>query len=224
MGPGFKIAGFKSRVRVNVGALIYRSVMPTFLSKLIEQFGPEYVENSDAASMEREKIRLAMLHMKLSISDGLPAWVLPNLAIGSAGIAYNKTTLLASGITHIITVCGPSCKLAYPDDFTYRRIAFEDRAEDAEAFNAVIDEFLEYMSSILSLEGPRASRLLVHCAQGKSRSFAVISAYLCLKLRMTIDEAASRVRLVRPQVEMNPAFWMVLNKRIRSQEGKETCS
>ncbi len=192
--------------------------MSTFLFKLVEQFGPESVENNgDEVSMEREKIRIAMVHMKLSLSDGLPAWVLPNLAIGSAGIAYNKSVLLSSGITHIIAVCGPSCKLAYPDDFVYRRIAFEDRAEDADVFDAVIDNILDYMSSILSSEGARASRLLVHCSQGKSRSFAVISAYLCLKLGMTLEEAALHVRSVRPQAEMNPAFWMVLNKRIRSR-------
>lgn len=60
--------------------------------------------------------------------------------------------------------------------------------------------------------------MLVHCYQGKSRSCAVICAFLSLRLHLSLDEALLKVREVRPQAEPNAGFWAVLARRERKRE------
>jgi hypothetical protein len=189
------------------------------LQNLVEIYGPELSEaeedSLDLQSTRKECIRIALINMKMSVSDGSPSFVIPNaLAIGSAGAAYNKVALQTNGITHILVVCGPNCKMAFPELFTYKRIAFEDRADSAALFDTdILDQCLQYMCSVL--DGIEPGRLLVHCYQGKSRSCAVVCAYLMLYRGYTLETALGCIRAVRPQVEINPGFMSVLIRRQR---------
>jgi predicted protein tyrosine phosphatase len=50
------------------------------------------------------------------------------------------------------------------------------------------------------------SSILVHCAQGKSRSVSVIVLFLVTRMKMTVDEALTHVQTHRQGAEPNPGF------------------
>jgi protein-tyrosine phosphatase len=187
------------------------------LQNLVELYGPELLEaendSRDSQSVRKECVRIALINMKMSLCDGTPCFVIPNtLAIGSAGTAYNKGALQTNGITNILVLCGSNCKIAFPESFTYKRIAFEDKIDSASLFDAdILDQCLRYMCSVLDEMKP--ARLLVHCYQGKSRSCAVVCAYLMLYRGFTLETALACIRDVRPQVDINPGFMSVLRRR-----------
>jgi len=45
----------------------------------------------------------AMTAMKLTREDNVAAEIIPNLFLGSVGVAFNKDSLTKHGITHILT-------------------------------------------------------------------------------------------------------------------------
>jgi hypothetical protein len=45
----------------------------------------------------------AMTAMKLTREDNTAAEIIPNLFLGSVGVAFNKDSLTKHGITHILT-------------------------------------------------------------------------------------------------------------------------
>jgi hypothetical protein len=56
----------------------------------------------------------AMSAMRLSKEDSKPSEIIPGLFIGSIGAAYNRESLVANKITHILT-CADKIKPRYPD-------------------------------------------------------------------------------------------------------------
>ena len=51
---------------------------------------------------------------------------------------------------------------------------------------------------------------MVHCYQGKSRSVAIIMAYLIIKHGFSVESSLERIRLVRPLAEPNTGFLSAL--------------
>lgn len=193
--------------------------MPNFLENLMEVYGPEPSADGDCTDSHARsrRLRIAIINARLSSTDGVPAFVLPNLSVGSAGAAYNKTALENNGITHILSVCGNNTRFAFEDSFVYKRRTFDDVASSAVAFEAhLLDECLVYMHSILS-SYPKA-KMLVHCYQGKSRSCAVVTAYLAEFLDLSYNAALEKVQSARTICEINPAFVDVLRRRYHRHE------
>ena len=52
--------------------------------------------------------------------------------------------------------------------------------------------------------------LLVHCAEGVSRSASVVVLFLMETQSMTLDEALAFVKSKRPQVDINPVYLEML--------------
>ncbi len=62
--------------------------------------------------------------------------------------------------------------------------------------------------------------MLVHCAQGKSRSAVLAVAYLILRHEMTVTEAMSTIKARRGMAEPNPGFRQQLADMERSLRKK----
>ena len=83
--------------------------------------------------------------------------------------------------------------------FVYSRIpVFDNRGED----------LLQYMDQSFRFieEGKHYGGVLVHCHKGVSRSSSFVIGYLMKKNAMSLDEALSYVKTIRPIVMPNLAF------------------
>jgi len=58
----------------------------------------------------------------------------------------------------------------------------------------------------------RGHMVLVNCAQGKSRSGTMATAYVMARLKVPVADALARIRAVRPLVQPNPAFMRALRE------------
>ena len=160
--------------------------------------------------------------------------MLDRLAIGSIGSAYSKKYLTDAGITHVLCLCDERVsRFAFPDEFVYERVAFEDKPEAAESFRCEhLDRCLTFIH--MAMESSPANKVLVHCYQGKSRSCAVCVAFLMFRDRygeedkrdrdgdaMTLAQAFENVRRVRPQAEMNTGLWAVLKGMEREKDRRD---
>lgn len=121
------------------------------------------------------------------------------------GSAYNEAGLKEAGITHILSLCA-SARLRFPGSFLYKRVALSD--DGSEESTALLQERMEECLDFID----EARVCFVHCAQGKSRSAAVVVAYLIRRHddRPSYQEALDRVRITRPIAEPNPSFSRLL--------------
>ena len=88
-------------------------------------------------------------------------------------------------------------------------------------------------TTLYSLLCTAAGGVLVHCAQGMSRSAAVVAGYIMARGRLDADEAVARVRAARPTVRPNEGFALQLHefgrdgcdpKRWRGWDAERLCT
>lgn len=147
----------------------------------------------------------ALSTFRLSLADGKPAEIVSQLFMGSIGAAYNEKELRAAGVTHVLCLC-ESARLKYPEQLEYKRVPLSDNgsAESIVRLQQALADCLRFIHQAL-VSSP-THRCLVHCAQGKSRSAAVVIAYLMVRDGMSYQEALDLVRVSRPVAEPNAAF------------------
>ena len=156
-------------------------------------------------------------------NDNTPCEVKPGLFIGSIGAARNAAELHRRGVTHVLSLLSADTP---PEDsgvlwehspphhaHLWIAIADDKHGRLAAALPRCID-FIEE-----GLQGGRG--VLVHCFQGKSRSAAVVCAYLMRSEGATFDSALARVRSARPRAQPNLNFCLQL-KRWERDAGKGT--
>jgi histidinol-phosphate aminotransferase len=91
----------------------------------------------------------------------------------------------------------------YPTDRIYRNLYFPDGVYIQPL--ALIGECTEFIHEQLRL----GRRVLVHCAEGISRSCVIGTAYL-YECGMSIDEAMALIRAKRPIVDPSPSLLRAL--------------
>ena len=114
--------------------------------------------------------------------------VIPGLYIGSQSALSSLYPLIAKKITHLLAI----------NNYKERHIGFTMKSMKIEDYedSDIISCFQECINFIKS-----AKRVLVFCAAGRSRSAAVVAAYLIKEKQMTLSEALitiNRVRAVKP--------------------------
>ena len=109
--------------------------------------------------------------LKLKKSDSTPTEVVTNIYIGSIGAAYNRDSLEALGITHVL-VCADSIAPIFPSVFNHRVLPLKDTHQQDLAPH--LDSAHEFIDEAIS----QGSGVLVHCFKGQSRSAAIIASYL----------------------------------------------
>ena len=123
------------------------------------------------------------------------------LYLGSIGAALNLPELLSVGITHILCTA-TGVRSMHPDKFVYKTLTVLDSQSES-----LIDHFADsiyWLESALR-ENP-SHKVLVHCFAGRSRSVAIILAYLMYKLRIPLSVALLHVRQFRASANPNIGF------------------
>jgi hypothetical protein len=131
------------------------------------------------------------------VQDNIPIEVVPKLYIGSIYSALNEEVLVAKGITHILNASRfPS---TFPNTFTYLSIDIRDKAESN--ILACIPT-----SNIFIEAGMDAGGILVHCYGGRSRSAALIAAFLMSSCNYSYDKVRTMLQQARSIVSINIGF------------------
>lgn len=175
--------------------------------EITEEFG-EDSEYSAPQNDTKKIISICLINARLVSNDGVPI-LIPETSfifIGSLGAAYNKTTLQQTNITHVLCLSSV-VKIMFPDDFIYKRVSMKDIPEFD--FLAHLSECLAFIENCRQYDNGRGN-ILVHCYQGKSRSVAVVMAYLIRTFNYTVDQSLSLIKSVRPIAQPNSGFMNAL--------------
>lgn len=144
--------------------------------------------------------RMAGVEEKASAiqTSAFPSEILPEfLFLGSYDNASRAELLKTQGISRVLNTV-PSIQNLYKNSFTYHCLHDE---HDLEFDDAV--EFLE------ECERDRA-RVLVHCMTGKSRSPAIVMAYLMRSKGWKLAQSYQWVKERRPSVELTQGIYQQL--------------
>ncbi|NWU96559.1 DS13B phosphatase, partial [Upupa epops] len=127
-------------------------------------------------------------------SDNHVDQVWPNIYLGDAWAARNKTTLQSLNITHILNAAhGPysiNTGAKYYEDLQieyYGVEAFDDPSFDLSVF---FYDAANFIGKALNTSG---GKVFVHCAMGVSRSASLVLAFLMIHGNMTLVDALKTV-------------------------------
>lgn len=130
--------------------------------------------------------------------------VRPGLTVGSGEAASDRDVLAAAGVTTVINVAPMVCPNHFEDELEYWTLPlYDDPSQD---ITSILYDFVEYVGEVIAEGGV----CYVHCAQGVSRSIALVTAYLMHTENLDYDSAAAIVRAVRPVADPNAGFVLQL--------------
>ena len=133
------------------------------------------------------------------VKDDLPVEILENIYVGSLHAACNKEELLRRRIEYVLNISGER-NAQYSKHFTYLSIDLRDKDYSnllscIPAANLFIDTAMEKKRGVL-----------VHCRGGRSRSPAVVAAYLMKNRGVSYEEALEKLCEKRKVVSINKGF------------------
>uniref|UniRef100_A0A2K6F8J6 Dual specificity protein phosphatase 13B n=1 Tax=Propithecus coquereli TaxID=379532 RepID=A0A2K6F8J6_PROCO len=149
--------------------------------------------------------------------------VWPNLFLGDAYAARDKSKLTQLGITHVVNVAAGKFQVDTGAKF-YRGMPLEYygiEADDNPFFDLSV-YFLPVARYIRTALSVPQGRVLVHCAMGVSRSATVVLAFLMICENMTLVEAIQTVQAHR-DICPNSGFLrqlQVLDNRLGRETGR----
>ncbi|KAL6454500.1 YVH1 Tyrosine-protein phosphatase YVH1 [Candida maltosa Xu316] len=127
--------------------------------------------------------------------------ILGGLYLSSIEPINNEVNLKSEfGITHILSVLPGPVNSSYISQYIWKQIQVTD--EETTNLIPYFPETYQFIDSALKHQGS----VLVHCAQGVSRSVAVIVEYLMQKYNLSLEQALHAVKRRVPEAEPNPGF------------------
>ena len=144
--------------------------------------------------------------------------VAPGLFVGDLPAASHLALLVSRGVTHVVNCLGPEYE-AFPEQLAYLTIAVSDVPHEpiARHFDAVVD----FIGAALAAAAPAPAAppaVLVHCAEGVSRSSTLACAFLMRARGLSAAAALAALQAARPQAQPNESFL----EQLRAWE--ETCA
>ncbi|KAK5885553.1 hypothetical protein CesoFtcFv8_019252 [Champsocephalus esox] len=139
--------------------------------------------------------------------------ITPSLFLGGAEAALNAPLLSLKGVTLVVNAtlshAGPALQ-----GVEFVRVPVPDLpcARLGDHFDRVADR----------IHSNRAGSTLVHCVAGKSRSPALVMAYLMRYRAVTLRQAHRWVQDKRPCIRLNAGFWEQLLQYERRLYGKNS--
>nr|CCA20778.1 hypothetical protein BRAFLDRAFT_247293 [Albugo laibachii Nc14]CCA23716.1 hypothetical protein BRAFLDRAFT_247293 [Albugo laibachii Nc14] len=88
----------------------------------------------------------------------------------------------------------------FPQHFTYTRFDLTDLP------STDLKECIAFSIAFINRCVQADEKVLVHCSAGKSRSIAIVTAYLMHSRGIPFHKAYECIRSVRPQAQMNSGF------------------
>ncbi|XP_076326866.1 dual specificity protein phosphatase 19-like [Tachypleus tridentatus] len=140
------------------------------------------------------------------------AEVSPRLFIGSQDVAQDLDVLHHMHVTHILNVATGVPNI-YEQEFIYKRINILDLPETN--IITFFDECFYFID-----RGRQEGGVLVHCNAGVSRSATIVVGYLMNREILSLDEAISKVKHVRPFIRPNDGFMQQLIEYEKELSGK----
>uniref|UniRef100_A0A673UYH7 Dual specificity protein phosphatase 13B n=1 Tax=Suricata suricatta TaxID=37032 RepID=A0A673UYH7_SURSU len=165
--------------------------------------------------------RLLWVRQAAMLSHVNEVW--PNLFLGDAYAARDKSKLTQLGITHVVNVAAGKFQVDTGAKF-YRGMSMEYygiEADDNPFFDLSV-YFLPAARYIRTALSVPQGRVLVHCAMGVSRSATVVLAFLMICENMTLVEAIQTVQAHR-DICPNSGFLQqlqVLDNRLAREMGR----
>ncbi|CAF1286667.1 unnamed protein product [Rotaria magnacalcarata] len=126
--------------------------------------------------------------------------ILPRVFVGNVHDAQNLDRLNQNGITHIINST-PDLPCLWEKRCQYMRVAVLDLP--SENIRKHFDKTFQFIDEALR---QKTNNVLVHCSAGISRSSTIVLAFMIKKYRMTLDDAFTKMRQLRPIVDPNISF------------------
>jgi protein-tyrosine phosphatase/rhodanese-related sulfurtransferase len=146
-----------------------------------------------------------------------PNEILPRfLYLGSQDHAHNAEIVDVLKITHILN-CTKNSHNAFPNKVIYKRVFVEDT--ETEKISLYFQKAFEFVEEALD-ENMRGKEnvVLVHCAQGVSRSATIVIMFLMRATGMSVDDAKEFVKQQRNIIEPNEGFLKELRDFDRRQK------
>jgi len=147
--------------------------------------------------------------------------------LGGFKAAVNTAFLKEENVTHIVNAAGKKLGMMFGPKFrenvkkvreTLNITALDLEWEDSMSFNISDDDFCSVVEFIDAAR--KFGSVLIHCAQGKSRSGTAVCAYLMAKQGMEMLQAIEFMQEKRKMIDPNPNFRLSLVKLERSEAMK----
>ncbi len=116
-----------------------------------------------------------------------------NLHIGDQWAAANVNELERYNITHILNVTPITIPVI--NGIIYERVPMLDDVSQI----LMTDKAFKFLKGI-------DGNVLIHCQAGKSRSAAILIAYIMHKDKISYEESYNTVKKYRPIIELNSGF------------------
>ncbi|KAJ7964760.1 Protein-tyrosine-phosphatase [Quillaja saponaria] len=130
--------------------------------------------------------------------SAFPSEILPEfLYLGSYDNASRSELLKTQGISHILNTV-PSCQNLYKNSFTYHCVP--------DVKTLPFDDAIQFLEQC---EKDKA-RVLVHCMSGKSRSPAIVIAFLMKSKGWRLAQSCQWVKERRPSMELTEGVYQQL--------------
>ncbi|XP_027940912.1 protein-tyrosine-phosphatase IBR5 [Vigna unguiculata] len=156
-------------------------------------------EEGEVCSICGHRIPVGSEKTSIQVS-AFPSVILPEfLYLGSYDNASRSELLKTQGITRILNTV-PSCQNLYKNSFTYHCLPDDKTLPFDEAI-----QFLELCEK-------EKERVLVHCMSGKSRSPAIVIAYLMKSKGWRLAQSYQWVKERRHSVELTPGVYQQLQE------------
>ncbi|XP_008059701.1 dual specificity protein phosphatase 13 isoform X2 [Carlito syrichta] len=165
--------------------------------------------------------RLLLVRRAATLNHINEVW--PNLFLGDAYAARDKSKLIQLGITHVVNAAAGKFQVDTGAKF-YRGMPLEYygiEADDNPFFDLSV-YFLPVARFIRAALSAPQGRVLVHCAMGVSRSATLVLAFLMIYENMTLVEAIQMVQAHR-NICPNSGFLrqlQVLDNRLGRELGR----
>jgi len=158
------------------------------------------------------KLAKAFQFSKNLRSDRVPAEIRPGLFLGSLEAVKNSEFLKIHGVTTVLSLTGLVSSKTAAELLSVVGVAHHVVVPIAdtpkEDLLAILPQCFDAISRGIAMWDPVTARggILVHCVQGRSRSPAVVVAFLMKTEEMTFDAALHEVSKQRTGVALNPGF------------------
>lgn len=160
---------------------------------------PTVLEMVDSVALET-----AINHRELKRHSKVPhgmSLILDFLYLGSGKDAQDKDTLKAVGVTTVLNATA-EWRTSHHNDFEHHRIELKDNV--GQALDGAMDRACNIINRVKNAEPP--GKILVHCVMGRSRSAAIVMAYLVRNENMSLKDAFELTHKARPIVRPNSRF------------------